>query len=71
MAYANPVEIQVILASVDYPVSRDTLVVAAEDADADESVIAMIQELPDGQYETQTEVKEALDAIDSSDSDSR
>ena len=59
---ANPVEVQKFLEGVGYPKTRDQLVKEAERRDANERVLATLSELPRKQYQTPTEVSEALGA---------
>jgi hypothetical protein len=52
--------VDAILAETDFPATRDDLVTAAEDADVDEAIISMFQDLPDDEYLAGSEVKKAL-----------
>lgn len=52
--------VDAILTETDFPATRDDLVTAAEDADVDEAIIVMFQDLPDDEYLSSSEVKRAL-----------
>jgi hypothetical protein len=52
--------VDAILAETDFPATRDDLVAAAEDADVDEAIIIMFQDIPDDEYVSGAEVKKAL-----------
>jgi len=60
MIAASPSEVQQFLGGVDYPSRRDDLVDAARSNGADESVINTLQALPDDDFQTATDVSEAL-----------
>lgn len=57
---ATDADIAVILAAVDFPATRDDLVEAAQDADADETVVILFQDLPDQTFETRDEANTAV-----------
>lgn len=57
---SNPVNIQKHLAGVDYPASKEDLMDAAENNNADESVLNMLRMLPEKDYESPMDVNEAL-----------
>lgn len=61
--------VDAILLEVDYPATRDDLVAAAEDIDADEAVIVLFQDLPDDEYESDDEVLRAISERRSLDED--
>lgn len=58
---ADQATVDAILTEVDYPATRDDLVAAAEDADVDEAIIVMFQDLPDDEYASSEEVRRAMD----------
>src|SRR5258708_30107500 len=49
-----------ILAEVDFPASREELIVAARDADADDATIVMFQTLEMRDYESPDDVTNAM-----------
>ncbi|EKE18824.1 MAG: hypothetical protein ACD_9C00221G0005 [uncultured bacterium] len=51
-----PVELQKYLSGVDYPASKDQLIQAAQDNDADQEVFDTLNNLPDKEYESPAEV---------------
>jgi hypothetical protein len=53
-------EIDVVLAAVEFPASRDDLLEAAEDTDAAEMVVAFFEMLPAREYSNREEVNEAM-----------
>jgi hypothetical protein len=60
MADVNPVQIQKYLRGVDYPASKEDLIKHAEREGADQSVLSMLERLPDGRYQTPADVSEAI-----------
>lgn len=55
--------VDAVLVEVDFPASRDDLVEAARDADADNTVIVLLQSLPDEEYSDRGEVVAAIAAL--------
>ncbi|MDB5166687.1 MAG: hypothetical protein JWM37_759 [Candidatus Saccharibacteria bacterium] len=53
--------VDAVLVEVDFPATRDDLVEAAQDADADETVIVLFQSLPDVEYADRGEVNTAIE----------
>ena len=47
MVQNSPIELQKYLAGVDYPATRDDLLDCAEENDAPDDVVAILEELPD------------------------
>ncbi|NTU46364.1 DUF2795 domain-containing protein [Candidatus Roizmanbacteria bacterium] len=64
MADINPVQIQKYLQEVDYPCTREDIIAKAQKEGADEKVIAMLQELPDGEFHSSTEISKVLGTMD-------
>lgn len=60
----NPIQIQKFLKGVDYPASKNDLLRNAEREGADEDVRAMLERLPDEEYESPADVSQALGDID-------
>ncbi|MBG6216765.1 hypothetical protein IWX75_001209 [Arthrobacter sp. CAN_A6] len=60
MANPSPIDIQKALGGIDYPVSKENLVKHAEGSGADDSVMETLNNLPDREYASPTDVnKEA------------
>lgn len=57
---ADRAEVDAVLVEVDFPASRDDLVEAARDSDADEAVIVLFQSLPDEEYASKGDVDAAI-----------
>jgi hypothetical protein len=64
MAKVNPIELQKHLKGVDYPASKEQLVQHAQKQGADENAISVLQQLPDEEYESPTDVSEAVGEIE-------
>lgn len=60
MAKINPIQLQKHLKGVDYPATKEELIEHAKHNGADENAIAVLEELPDQEYETPTDVSEAV-----------
>lgn len=60
MAKINPIQLQKHLKGVDYPANKEELIEHAKQNGADENAIAVLEELPDQEYETPTDVSEAV-----------
>ena len=63
MAQVNPIQLQKYLKGVDYPASKDDLIQRAKQQGADENVNSALEQLPDEQYQTPTDVNKALGDI--------
>jgi len=61
---ANPAEIQAHLAGVDYPCDKEALIMHAQSQDADEIIIAVLERLPDRDYESPTDVSQAVGRVE-------
>jgi hypothetical protein len=64
MAKVNPIQLQKHLKGVDYPASKEQLVQYAQKQGADENAISVLQQLPDEEYESPTDVSEAVGEIE-------
>ena len=64
MAKVNPIQLQKHLKGVDYPASKEQLVQHARKQGADENAISVLQQLPDEEYESPTDVSEAVGEIE-------
>ncbi|WP_341529721.1 DUF2795 domain-containing protein [Nostoc sp. UHCC 0302] len=60
MARINPVQLQKHLKGIDYPASKQELIVHAQQHGADENAISALESLPEDQYETPTDVSRAI-----------
>ncbi|HEY9671602.1 MAG TPA: DUF2795 domain-containing protein [Waterburya sp.] len=60
MAQANPIQIQKHLKGVDYPASKEELIEHAQQQDADEDILSILEQLPDQEFETPAEVSKAI-----------
>lgn len=60
MAKVNPVQLQKDLKGIDYPVSKQDLIKHAQQQGADENVRSTLEQLPEQQYESPTEVSKAI-----------
>lgn len=57
---SDPAEVQKHLKGVEYPATKDDVISAADENDAPDSVIEMLQSMPGEQYDGPDEVMEAL-----------
>ncbi len=64
MAKVNPIEVQKHLKGIDYPVSKEDLIKHAEKNGADETLRSLLNELPEDEYETPTDVNKAIGQIE-------
>lgn len=64
MAQANPIQIQKHLKGVDYPASKQDLIEHAQQQDADENILSILEQLPDQEFETPAEVSKAIGDIE-------
>ena len=60
MGHANPIQIQKYLKGVDYPASKEALIKNARKMGADESICASLEQLPDEDFQTPADVREAF-----------
>ncbi|MEU8363933.1 DUF2795 domain-containing protein [Nonomuraea sp. NPDC048882] len=56
----NPIDLQRHLSMVDYPASKDDLIDAAREQDADEDIIEALEAMPDRQYDGPNAVSQAI-----------
>jgi hypothetical protein len=64
MTKVNPIQLQKHLKGVDYPASKEQLIEHAQKQGADENAISVLQQLPDEEYESPTDVSEAVGEIE-------
>jgi hypothetical protein len=64
VAKVNPVQVQKFLGGLDYPASKQDLVMRAEQEGADEHVHSTLKELSDGDYEIPTDVSKAIGKVE-------
>ncbi|PSB23204.1 hypothetical protein C7B61_17855 [filamentous cyanobacterium CCP1] len=60
MAKVNPIELQKHLKGVDYPASKQDLIKTAEKHGADDKIRSVLEQLPDEQFDTPTDVNQAI-----------
>ncbi|WP_040792361.1 DUF2795 domain-containing protein [Nocardia paucivorans] len=60
MSQISPVQIQKFLGGIDYPCDRDEIIFTAEANGADDNVLDLLSELPDGLYEGPNAISEAV-----------
>ncbi|NRQ40200.1 DUF2795 domain-containing protein [Nonomuraea sp. NN258] len=60
MSKPNPIQLQKHLSGVNYPASRDDLVQAARDHNADDTIVQALESMPDRQYDGPNAVSEAV-----------
>jgi hypothetical protein len=64
MAKANPIEIQKHLKGIDYPASKEEIIQHAEENGIDDDLRSLLEELPEDEYETPTDVSKAIGQIE-------
>ena len=64
MAQANPIQIQKYLKGISYPTSQQDLVKHALEQGADQDVISVLEQLPNGQYETPADVSKVIGNVE-------
>lgn len=64
MAKVNPIQLQKHLKGVDYPASKEQLIQHAQKQGADDNAISVLNQLPDEEYESPTDVSEAVGEIE-------
>jgi hypothetical protein len=53
-------EVDALLVEVDFPATRDELVTTAIDADVDQAIVLLFQDLPDDEYVSRGDVNKAI-----------
>ncbi|HUC96313.1 MAG TPA: DUF2795 domain-containing protein [Candidatus Saccharimonadales bacterium] len=56
----NPVMIQRVLSGLDYPMTKDELVDYAWSEEADDSIISILENLPDEVFYSPADISEAI-----------
>ena len=64
MAKVNPIQLQKHLKGVDYPASKEQLIQHAQKQGADDTALSVLNQLPDEEYESPTDVSEAVGEIE-------
>lgn len=64
MAKVNPIEVQKHLKGIDYPANKQDIIKHAEKQGADEELRSLLEELPEDEYETPTDVNRAIGQIE-------
>ncbi|BDA68914.1 hypothetical protein RIVM261_016770 [Rivularia sp. IAM M-261] len=65
MIKVNMVQMQKNLSEVNYPINKKDLIKHAEEKGADEKILRFFKQLPLRDYQTATDVSEALNNLDS------
>jgi Protein of unknown function (DUF2795) len=60
MAKTNPIQLQKHLKGVDYPATKEDLINHARQQGADQDLLSDLEQIPDQEYETPTEVNKAI-----------
>lgn len=63
MAKINPIKLQKHLKGMDYPASKDKLIQHAQQNGADDSAISALEQLPDAEYGSPTDVSQAVSSV--------
>ncbi|MBD3885586.1 DUF2795 domain-containing protein [Phormidium tenue FACHB-886] len=64
MTKVNPIQLQKFLKGIDYPAKKEDLLSHAKQHGADENVLSTLEQLPEEEYETPTEVSQAVGSIE-------
>ena len=56
----SPIEVQKYLHGLEYPAQREEIIDKAEEEGADEDILALLQQLPDKEYESPVELSSAV-----------
>lgn len=64
MSQVNLLQLKKTLAEIDYPTSKHDLVKCAELTGVDEKILRQLKRLPDHQYETPENVRQAIEEIE-------
>lgn len=60
MAKINPIQLQKHLKGINYPASKEDLINHAQQLGADEDAIAALEQLPDQEFDSPTQVNQAI-----------
>ncbi|AFY88547.1 MAG: hypothetical protein CLLPBCKN_001116 [Chroococcidiopsis cubana SAG 39.79] len=63
MAKVNPIQLQKHLKGMEYPASKQDIVDYAKQQGADDNAIAILEQLPEEEYETPTDVNKAVGEV--------
>jgi hypothetical protein len=64
MSQVNVLQLKKTLAEIDYPTSKHDLVKCAELTGVDEKILRQLKRLPEHQYETLENVRQAIDEME-------
>lgn len=64
MAKINPIQLQKHLKGLDYPASKEKLVKHAQEHGADENAMSVLEQLPDEEFASPTQVSEAVGSME-------
>jgi hypothetical protein len=56
----SPIDIQKALGGLDYPATKDDILIAARENGADDAVLSALENIPDRSYDGPTGVSEAV-----------
>ncbi len=56
----NPVMVQKYLEGLDYPAGKDEIIEVAQEQEAPQDVLSVLQEIPDKEYESPAELTQEL-----------
>ncbi len=56
----NPIQVQKFLGGVDYPTTKDDLVMTAKDQGADENVVSTLENMPMDKFNSPNDVTETI-----------
>jgi hypothetical protein len=60
---ANMPKVQEFLKNIHYPAAKQTIITEAQSKGADNTVVSMLQKLPDKQYQSPSDVTDELGKI--------
>ena len=63
MAKVNPIQLQKHLKGMEYPASKQDIVDYAKQQGADDNAIDILEQLPEEEYETPTDVNKAVGEV--------
>lgn len=64
MAKANPIEVQKYLKGIEYPITKQELIEAAQAQGANNGVIKTLRDIPGDTFNTANEVSEGIAEVD-------
>lgn len=64
MSKVNPIQLQKHLKGVDYPAKKQELIEHAQKQGADENALSALQQIPDEEYDSPTDVTKAISNVE-------